>query len=249
LRHTQQPFVVEVRRHRGRPTVVETKMKFEETFRDAARDAAYEADQTGLEANQAEKHAFEIDPTISSGRILPSLVETSPWTLPPAEAEPSRRLARRALRKDKPARPTEVVVIDVPKRRRATPPPGHADACSMIGSDSASQQFPQARSNDSPRVASGVVQPIDSGRSAAKSAASKKPRRRDDVANTDMSAQSTRLPIDLEPPPVPGARPTIPSGLEDGPSRERRRSIMARYVFGTELKPGERWKQRLRRTR
>jgi hypothetical protein len=119
----------------------------------------------------------------------------------------------------------------------------------MIGSDSASQQFPQARSNDSPRVASGVVQPIDSGRSAAKSAASKKPRRRDDVANTDMSAQSTRLPIDLEPSPVPGARPTIPSGLEDGPSRERRRSIMARYVFGTELKPGERWKQRLRRTR
>ncbi len=249
MRHTQQPFVVEVRRHRSRQTIVETKAKFEETFRDATRDAVHEPGQAGLEANQAEKPVFEVDPAIPSGRILPSLIESSPWTLPPAEAEPSRRLARGALRKDKPTRPTEVVAGDVPKRRKGRPPSDRVDAGSTIGSDSASRQSPPPRSNDSPHAASQVMQPINQGQIAAKSTATRKPRRRDDLSTTHMSLRITTLPIDAEPLPAPDAQPSRPSDLEDDAPRERRRSIMARYVFGTELKPGERWKSRLRHAR
>ena len=36
------------------------------------------------------------------------------------------------------------------------------------------------------------------------------------------------------------------SKSDDDGDRKRRRPILARYVFGTELKPGERWKRRLR---
>src|SRR5271166_3368898 len=39
----------------------------------------------------------------------------------------------------------------------------------------------------------------------------------------------------------------LPTGVDDvsRPNRKRRRTIMGRYVFGDELKPGERWKRRL----
>jgi hypothetical protein len=37
----------------------------------------------------------------------------------------------------------------------------------------------------------------------------------------------------------------IPSRVDDRSPQSRKRTIMARYVFGDELKPGERWKRRL----
>jgi hypothetical protein len=217
----------------------------QETFRDAPRDAVYAVDLAGHEADQADKHAFEIDPIRSSGRILPSLIDSSP-----ADTEPSRWRRRGAPRKDKPTKPPEVVATNVPKRRGGVPPPGHHDAGSMIGSDSASQQSPQARSNDSPRVASEAMASINSERSSVKSKAGRKPRRRGDLTKTHTSPQTAPLPIDDRPLSTSDTQPAMPSSnLDDGTSRERRRSIMARYVFGAELKPGERWKQRLRRAR
>ena len=42
---------------------------------------------------------------------------------------------------------------------------------------------------------------------------------------------------------------TLPSSVDDRSPRSRKRTIMARYVFGEELKPGERWKRRLLTTR
>ena len=38
---------------------------------------------------------------------------------------------------------------------------------------------------------------------------------------------------------------TLPSRVDDRSPQGRKRTIMARYVFGDELKPGERWKRRL----
>jgi hypothetical protein len=38
---------------------------------------------------------------------------------------------------------------------------------------------------------------------------------------------------------------TLPSWVDDRSPQGRKRTIMARYVFGDELKPGERWKRRL----
>ena len=42
---------------------------------------------------------------------------------------------------------------------------------------------------------------------------------------------------------------TLPSRVDDRSPQSRKRTIMARYVFGEELKPGERWKRRLLTTR
>jgi hypothetical protein len=44
--------------------------------------------------------------------------------------------------------------------------------------------------------------------------------------------------------PQPAAEPT-PEGV-DGRRAARHRRILARYVFGDALKPGERWKRRSR---
>jgi hypothetical protein len=65
-----------------------------------------------------------------------------------------------------------------------------------------------------------------------------------------------RLPLGLEnvatvqqaDAPIAAQSPSIDLGSEDAASRKRPRSIAARYVFGTELKLGERWKLRLRRS-
>jgi hypothetical protein len=42
---------------------------------------------------------------------------------------------------------------------------------------------------------------------------------------------------------------TLPSRVDDRSPQSRKRTIMARYVFGDELKPAERWKRRLLTTR
>ena len=42
---------------------------------------------------------------------------------------------------------------------------------------------------------------------------------------------------------------TPPSSVGELSRQSRKRTIMGRYVFGDELKPGERWKRRILRTR
>jgi hypothetical protein len=39
--------------------------------------------------------------------------------------------------------------------------------------------------------------------------------------------------------------PTPPPNVVESSRQSRRRTIMGRYVFGDELKPGERWRRRL----
>jgi hypothetical protein len=251
VRQTPRSFVVEVRRRRGRPTIVDATPGSGEAFRDGARDRAKEVGQSGgRERDQAEKQDFEFDPIRPSGRILPSLIETSPETLSPAAAEPLRRRARAD---SKPTKPTEVIAASVSASDRATPPSGHAAAGCVIASRAAPRESAQAQSSDAPLAAAlspaGAL--VDSERSAVKSTASGKSRRWDDTMKAHPSSlgpQTAPSPIDVGPSPTPDAAKSSPKKF-DGASRERQRSIMARYVFGTELKPGERWKLRLRRAR
>jgi hypothetical protein len=42
---------------------------------------------------------------------------------------------------------------------------------------------------------------------------------------------------------------TRPSSVDQRAGQSRKRTILGRYVFGDELKPGERWKRRLLTTR
>ena len=57
------------------------------------------------------------------------------------------------------------------------------------------------------------------------------------VATTEQSQVGTDFPA------------ALPSRVDDRSPQSRKRTIMARYVFGDELKPGERWKRRLLTTR
>jgi hypothetical protein len=53
-----------------------------------------------------------------------------------------------------------------------------------------------------------------------------------------------------EPAIIEAAPPAPPSPTSEVAPTARKRTIMGRYVFGDELKPGERWKKRLlRKTR
>lgn len=60
-----------------------------------------------------------------------------------------------------------------------------------------------------------------------------------DAAPVQASAEDQRS--------VPAADPSAapPADGGDAPRSKRKRTIMSRYVFGDELKPGERWKRRL----
>src|SRR5271166_1521274 len=60
------------------------------------------------------------------------------------------------------------------------------------------------------------------------------------VPRDDVRAKP--LPIDQRSAIGTDSSATLPSRVDDRPPQGRKRTIMARYVFGDELKPGERWK-------
>jgi hypothetical protein len=72
-----------------------------------------------------------------------------------------------------------------------------------------------------------------------------------------MAKPRVRAPITLDANPVPVAAKdrgfitrtdalgALPTAVDDVSRPKRKRTIMGRYVFGDELKPGERWKRRL----
>ena len=64
-----------------------------------------------------------------------------------------------------------------------------------------------------------------------------------DASRADASAKDELFIIRTEP---LGA---LPTSVDDAAPPNRKRTILGRYVFGDELKPGERWRQRLRKGR
>ncbi len=76
-----------------------------------------------------------------------------------------------------------------------------------------------------------------------------KAKRRDKLAISCDDDRAKRSPNDQR--SIIGTDPLVtPASRVDGRSPQgRKRTIMARYVFGDELKPGERWKRRLVTTR
>jgi len=80
------------------------------------------------------------------------------------------------------------------------------------------------------------------------------------VAPRPMAKTRVRVPITLDASPVPAAKDrgfitrtdalgALPTAVDDVSRPKRKRTIMGRYVFGDELKPGERWKRRLSKGR
>jgi hypothetical protein len=74
---------------------------------------------------------------------------------------------------------------------------------------------------------------------------SAKAKRRGQIAISRDDLRAKPLPNDQRSAIGTDSPATLPSVVDDGSPRSRKRTIMARYVFGDELKAGERWKRRL----
>ena len=80
-------------------------------------------------------------------------------------------------------------------------------------------------------------------------------------APRSKAKRRVQIPIALDASPVPvsakdqgsitqtDALGALPTAVDDVSRPNRKRTIMGRYVFGDELKPGERWKRRLSKGR
>ena len=101
----------------------------------------------------------------------------------------------------------------------------------------------QASGVQSPRVAATVQSKVvgDSGVLPV----SAKAKRRNTIAISRDDVRAKPLPDDQRSAIEAKSPATLPSRADDRLSQGRKRTIMARYVFGDELKPGERWKRRL----
>ncbi len=64
-----------------------------------------------------------------------------------------------------------------------------------------------------------------------------------DAGEANVSAKDQRLIARTE------SLGALPTSVDDDARPNRKRTIMGRYVIGDELKPGERWKRRLNKTR
>ena len=80
-------------------------------------------------------------------------------------------------------------------------------------------------------------------------ALSAKAKRRDKIAISCDDDKAKPLPNDQRSAIGTDSPTTLPSKVDNRSPQGRKRTIMARYVFGDELKPGERWKRRLLTTR
>ena len=95
----------------------------------------------------------------------------------------------------------------------------------------------------SPRAATTAPSQVvgDSGSLALRA----KAKRSDKIAISRDDVRAKPLPNDQRSAIGTDSTATHPSSVDDRSPRSRKRTIMARYVFGDELKPGERWKRRL----
>ena len=71
----------------------------------------------------------------------------------------------------------------------------------------------------------------------------------DKIAFSRDDVRAKALPDDQRSTTRTDSPATLPSKVDGRSPESRKRTIMARYVFGDELKPGERWKRRLLRSR
>ena len=222
MKRPPRSFVVEVRRQR-RPPGEPAPSWSEEPKKSGAKGAARDAEpppQPAVAATTA-----SVRPT---GRILPSLIEIAavPATAPAAAKRPTSAKPRAQRRRPRVAAPAPVYI--------AEPPPQPAVAATT------------ASVRPTGRILPSLIE-IEAVPATAPAAAKRPP-----PAKPRAQRRRPRVPAPVhiaEPPPVVVApQPAAePAAQAVDPSRAaRHRRILARYVFGDALKPGERWKRRSR---
>jgi hypothetical protein len=245
LRRAVPSFTVEVRR---RPRLAITSNPHVQSSETKSPQAGFDR-----ESHRVAAAAFEAKKTNPSpvavasspkGRILPSLVPDESLRRTLRDAAPT------AAESDPPSR--------APKRRdQASKSPRNSGFSSAANAplaerlSTASRQPSNVQSDEgagvSPRVETTEQSQVvgDSGGLVPGA----KARRRDKLAISCDVDRAKPLPNDQRSAIGTDSLATLPLRVDDRSPQGRKRTIMARYVFGDDLKPGERWKRRLLTTR
>ena len=194
-----------------------------------------------FEAKKMDPSPVDVDSS-RRGRILPSLVPDESLRRPlrysaltTAVSEPPSRAPRRRDQASKSPRNSGF---------------SSAESAPLAERLSTASRHPSSGQTDegagvSPRVATSAQSQVvgDSGGLAL----SAKARRRDEIAISRDDVGAKPLPSDQRSAIGTDSPATHPSRADDRSPQGRKRTILARYVFGDELKlkPGERWKRRL----
>ena len=250
LKRAPPSFTVEIRRQQKRtalgvnPGWVQTKLTHSTFGCEPRRVASPVPEIRKVDAPAAEPAALR-----PSGRILPNLAEIELQNNRPLEA-PSSEAARIPVIKSASERKSRATTdprqVEGPRER---PKSSAAEIASPTNSAPTSPGSSSAGRLDE-ATAIPPSRPIALPASTvARNCESPTPARETRPAKPPESVESPRTPASLEAlQPVIGAdAPSLQTPSAAGrPSDDRRRKILGRrYVFGDDLKPGERWKRRL----
>ena len=246
MRRAVRSFTVEVRR---RPRLATTSNRDAQSSETSSSPAGL--DRESHRAAAATFGAKKLDQSPGAvasslkGRILPSLVpDKSPRRMlrdvAPTSAEsdpPSRAPKRTSKGKDQASR--------LPRNLRFSSAASAplAERLSTKSRRTASVQWDEEARIFSPRVPTTARSQVvgDAGGLAL----SAKAKRRAEMAISRDDVRAKPLPDEQRSMMATDSPATLPSRVDDRSPQGRKRTIMARYVFGDELKPGERWKRRL----
>jgi hypothetical protein len=241
LKRNTPSFTVEVRRQPRRASNSSTTGRLIETapVRSAFdRDTQRAADAV-FEVREPEQPLPDAASSAPKGRILPSLVVDDPATRSLGEdsrpefesGEAPGPPRRRSARLEKTPKPQKF-------RRPSASPTTDAPSAENMGSGSAFAAAEAIFASPSRPVATSDEIDGPALRKARKKRA-KKP---------GFSSLAAWLE-EPEPVTIEAAPPAPPSPAIEVAPKMRKRTIMGRYVFRDEPKPGERWKRPLRKTR
>ena len=246
MRRAVPSFTVEIRR---RPRLAITSNPHAQSSETKPPQAGFDRDShcvaaATFGAKKVDQSPVDVAASHPRGRILPSLVLDEPRHRllrdPPVSAAESEPPSRASKRRDQPSKSP---------RNSGSPSAESAPLAERLST--ASRQPSSVQSDEgasvSPRVATTEQsQVVGNSGSPALSA---KAKRRDESAISRDDASAKPLPNDQQSAIGRDFPATLPSRVEDRSPQSRKRTIMTRYVFGDELKPGERWKRRLLTTR
>jgi hypothetical protein len=249
LRRAVPSFTVEVRRRPRPATTSGPNVQSSETKpQQAALDrGAHRVAAAAFEAKKMNQSPVGVAASYPKGRILPSLLDEE-LLLRLRDASLSASTSDQTSRAQK--RPS---VRALKGKDQTSKLPRNLESSSdqtaaLVDSLSAAS-----------RRSSGV--PLDEGTGLSPSAPTPAPsqvvgnagglalrpkaKRRDKVPTSFDDCRATPSLKDQRPRTGPDSLPRPPSSVDESSRQSRKRTIMGRYVFGDELKPGERWKRRL----
>jgi hypothetical protein len=232
LRRGVPSFIVEVRRRPRLATASNPDAQSSETRSTQARFGweSQRASAAAFRAKKADPSLVDVAST-PKGRILPSLVpdESLRRTLQDAAPKPTES--------DPPSRAPKRPPVRPPKRRdQASKSPRNPGFSSDENAPLAERASATSHQTASAQSDDGGVSPR---------ALSAKAKRKDKITISRDNVREKHLPNDQRSPLGTDSPATLPSIVDDRPPQSRKRTIIARYVFGDALKPGERWKRRL----